>query len=110
MKPNNYILAYAMFAAAIFATAPSAPAQKINGTPGSPESTTTVDGSYLPAPPPKFGGADQHGRQEFQGCAPPGGGPSRMSSCASAGGRRDCARASGAWASTTAASWRMTGC
>ena len=56
MKPNNYILAYAIFAAAIFAAAPSAPAQKINGTPGSPESTTTVDGNYLPPPPPKFGG------------------------------------------------------
>jgi hypothetical protein len=48
MKPNNYILAYAIFAAAIFAAAPSAPAQKINGTPGSPESTITVDGNYLP--------------------------------------------------------------
>ena len=56
MKPNNYILAYAIFAAAIFAAAPSAPAQKINGTPGSPESTITVDGNYLPPPPPKFGG------------------------------------------------------
>ena len=56
MKPNNYILAYAIFAAAIFAAAPSAHAQKINGTPGSPESTITVDGNYLPAPPPAFGG------------------------------------------------------
>ena len=56
MKPNNYILTYAIFAAAIFAAAPSAHAQKINGTPGSPESTITVDGSYLPAPPPAFGG------------------------------------------------------
>ena len=52
MKPNNYILAYAMFAAAIFAAARSAPAQQITGTPGSPNATTTVDGRFLPNPPP----------------------------------------------------------
>ena len=52
MKPNKYILAYAMFAAAIMAAARSAPAQQITGTPGAPDATTTVDGSYLPNPPP----------------------------------------------------------
>jgi len=31
-------------------------AQQINGTPGSPGATTTIDGKYLPPPPPKFGG------------------------------------------------------
>ena len=56
MKPNNYILACAIFVAAILAAAHCAPAQKINGTPGSPESTITVDGNYLPASPPNFGG------------------------------------------------------
>ncbi|PSJ57571.1 arylsulfatase [Mesorhizobium soli] len=33
-----------------------ASAQQINGTPGSPGATTTIDGRYLPPPPPKFGG------------------------------------------------------
>ena len=56
MKPNNYILAYAMFAAAIFAAAHSAPAQQIIGTPGAPNATTTVDGRFLPNPAPPFGG------------------------------------------------------
>jgi arylsulfatase len=45
-----------MFAVTIMAMAPSASAQQISGTPGSPSATTTVDGKYLPAPPPVFGG------------------------------------------------------
>src|SRR6185295_15996366 len=35
---------------------PAAYAQQITGTPGSPSATTTIDGKYLPNPPPKFGG------------------------------------------------------
>jgi arylsulfatase len=31
-------------------------AQQITGTPGSPSATTTIDGKYLPPPPPAFGG------------------------------------------------------
>jgi arylsulfatase A-like enzyme len=34
----------------------AADAQEIGGTPGSPSATTTVDGRYLPNPPPQFGG------------------------------------------------------
>jgi arylsulfatase len=30
--------------------------QQITGTPGSPGATTTIDGKYLPPPPPRFGG------------------------------------------------------
>ena len=37
MKPNRYSFTYAMFVAAIMAAAPSAPAQQITGTPGSPD-------------------------------------------------------------------------
>src|SRR5690242_17903784 len=33
-----------------------AAAQQITGEPGSPGATTTIDGRYLPPPPPKFGG------------------------------------------------------
>src|SRR5262245_22805897 len=31
-------------------------AQQTTGTPGSPSATTTIDGKYLPNPPPRFGG------------------------------------------------------
>ena len=31
-------------------------AQQITGTPGSPSATTTIDGNYIPNPPPAFGG------------------------------------------------------
>src|ERR1700751_3288354 len=40
---------------AVFAIAPTL-AQQTTGTPGSPSATTTIDGKYLPPPPPKFGG------------------------------------------------------
>ena len=33
-----------------------ATAQQITGTPGSPSATTTIDGNYIPNPPPAFGG------------------------------------------------------
>ena len=56
MKPNKYILPCAMFVVAILAPARSAPAQQIIGTPGSPSATTTIDGNYIPNPPPAFGG------------------------------------------------------
>src|SRR6202011_5136209 len=35
---------------------PAAMAQQINGTPGSPSATTTLEGKQLPPSPPKFGG------------------------------------------------------
>src|SRR5919198_5601072 len=31
-------------------------AQQVTGTPGSPSATTTIDGTQLPPPDPKFGG------------------------------------------------------
>ena len=31
-------------------------AQETTGTPGAPSATTTIDGNYLPNPPPAFGG------------------------------------------------------
>ncbi|WP_375143960.1 arylsulfatase [Bradyrhizobium sp. Ash2021] len=48
-----------LLASSVFATTMSglpAAAQQITGTPGSPGATTTIDGKYLPPPPPKFGG------------------------------------------------------
>jgi arylsulfatase A-like enzyme len=44
-------------AAGIFVlTCIPASAQQVNGTPGSPGATTTIDGKQLPPPAPKFGG------------------------------------------------------
>ena len=36
--------------------APAAPVQQTPAARGSPSATTTIDGKYLPPPPPKFGG------------------------------------------------------
>ena len=42
--------------AALLAAPPIALAQQINGEPGSPSATMTIDGKQLPPPPLKFGG------------------------------------------------------
>lgn len=34
----------------------SVSAQQTTGTPGAPNATTTIDGNYIPNPPPVFGG------------------------------------------------------
>ena len=48
-------LLFAFTALALLGIIP-APAQQITGTPGLPSATTTVDGNYIPNPPPAFGG------------------------------------------------------
>ncbi len=49
---RQVFLAFALLIAAI----PAARAQQINGVPGSPDATTTIDGRYLPPPPQPFRG------------------------------------------------------
>jgi arylsulfatase A-like enzyme len=57
MKPNRYILLIGTFAAIVMVTLPSARAQiQTTGVPGSPSATTTLDGKYIPNPPPPFRG------------------------------------------------------
>jgi arylsulfatase len=46
---------YAALAAVALPRGPSV-AQQITGTPGAPNATQTIDGRYLPNPPPPFGG------------------------------------------------------
>ena len=46
-------------------------AQQITGTPGSPSATTTIDGKYLPNPPPPFGGTINMDAQESKPYWPP---------------------------------------
>jgi arylsulfatase len=42
----------------------AAHAQQATGTPGSPSATETIDGKYLPPPPPKFGGVINLGAEQ----------------------------------------------
>ena len=66
MKPNRNVLSCAMLAVALVAAASSAAAQQTTAAPCSPNATTTIDGKYLPAPPPKFGGTINMERQGLQ--------------------------------------------
>ncbi len=52
----GYAAASGKIAALVRAQQEPAKAQQTTGGPGSPSATTTVDGNYLPNPPPKFGG------------------------------------------------------
>src|SRR5437773_12239261 len=56
MNLARQILLGGMLAAAVMAVAPSAWTQQINGTPGSPDATVTIDGKQIPPPPMPFGG------------------------------------------------------
>jgi len=55
----------------IAAYAQAAPAQQINGTPGSPSATTTIDGKQLPPPPQKFGGVIKESAKDSKPYWPP---------------------------------------
>src|SRR5260221_8815879 len=52
---------------------PFAPAgaQEINGVPGAPSATETIDGKYPPPPPPKFGGEINLGSEQSKPYWPP---------------------------------------
>ena len=64
MKASTRLLVHAALAAAVgLADGPSF-AQQITGTPGAPSATTTIDGKYLPSPPPKFGGVINLGAEQ----------------------------------------------
>src|SRR3984893_17157567 len=54
----------------VLAAAP-AMAQQTTGVPGSPDATTTIDGKYLPPPPPKFGGTIHLSAKESKPFWPP---------------------------------------
>src|SRR5450631_3891933 len=53
------------------ALSPGAMAQQINGTPGSPSATITIDGKQLPPPPLKFGGVIQQSAKDSKPWWPP---------------------------------------
>ena len=53
------------------AAAQSSTGQQVTGTPGSPTATATIDGKYLPAPPPEFGGVINMSAQDSKPYWPP---------------------------------------
>ena len=56
MRANSLITSASIVTlAALLTTAPALP-QQITGTPGSPDTTTTIDGRYLPPPSQPFQG------------------------------------------------------
>jgi len=71
MKPNKYILMSVMFMAAVMAVATSAWAQQINGTPGDPSATVTIDGKQIPPPPMPFGGVIKESATDSKPYWPP---------------------------------------
>src|SRR5260370_25731308 len=52
-------------------TVATASAQQINGVPGSPNATTTIDGKQLPPPNPEFGGVIKEKAAEATPLVPP---------------------------------------
>jgi len=71
MNSARQILLGGMFAAAVLAVAPSARAQQITGTPGSPSATVTIDGKQIPAPPMPFGGVIKESATDSKPYWPP---------------------------------------
>src|SRR5437016_7044873 len=71
MKSARQIFLGGMLAAAVMAVAPSAWTQQINGTPGSPDATVTIDGKHIPPPPMPFGGVSEESVKDSKPYWPP---------------------------------------
>src|SRR5437762_3756671 len=71
MKSAKQILLGGVLAAAVIAAAPSAWAQQINGTPGSPDATVVIDGKQIPPPPIPFGGVIKEAATDSKPYWPP---------------------------------------
>ena len=71
MKSARQIFLCGMFAAAVMEVAPSAWTQQINGTPGSPDATVTIDGKQIPPPPLPFGGVIKEAATDSKPYWPP---------------------------------------
>lgn len=65
MNPTALIVSVSVIALSVLADAP-ARAQQTTGTPGSPGATTTLSGTQLPPPDPKFGGVIKQTASESQ--------------------------------------------
>src|SRR5260370_24749704 len=58
-------------AASVMFVAPPTSAQQINGTPGDPSATVTLDGKQIPPPPMKFGGVIKESATDSKPYWPP---------------------------------------
>jgi len=67
VTPRGSLAAFLLFSMA----ASTAHAQEINGVPGSPSATTTIDGKQLPPPPLKFGGVINESDKDSKTWWPP---------------------------------------
>ncbi|QDU98572.1 arylsulfatase [Lignipirellula cremea] len=76
--PIAFLLAF-VGAAGCLAAGNLAIAQEITGTPGAPSATTTVDGSYLPNPPSRFGGVINLSAKDSKPYWPPNVAPAKGS-------------------------------
>ena len=56
MRANKWTISASVLAISALMTCETSLAQQITGTPGSPEATTTIEGSQLPPPPQPFHG------------------------------------------------------
>src|SRR5450631_2300847 len=66
----NYGWALLIAVAAMFVASPAS-AQQINGTPGDPSATMTLDGKQLPPPPMQFGGVIKESATDSKPYWPP---------------------------------------
>src|SRR5260370_41784378 len=71
MKSARQLFLGGMLAAAVMAVALSAWTQQINGTPGSPDATVTIDGKQIPPPPMPFGGVIKEAATDSKPYWPP---------------------------------------
>jgi len=71
MKSARHILFNSIFSCVLVAAATSVRAQQINGTPGSPDATLTIDGKQIPPPPMPFGGVIKEAATDSKPYWPP---------------------------------------
>src|SRR2546429_546426 len=71
MKPARRTVLGGMLVHAVMAVAPSAWTQQINGTPGSPDATVTIDGKQIPPSPMPFGGVIKESVKDSMSYWPP---------------------------------------
>ena len=70
MNSNSTIRALILSTSVLALTAGPTFAQQTTGVPCSPSATTTVDGKYLPSPPPEFGGVINMSAKDSKSCWP----------------------------------------
>src|SRR5262249_15318810 len=71
LELTRWLAPFGLVAAFLLSLGAPALAQRTTGTPGSPSATTTIDGTYLPPPPPKFGGQIGLSAQDSKSYWPP---------------------------------------